>query len=49
MGYGSDRVAETMSVKVNTARAHTHNVYVKLDVHSREELMRLVDEAVARQ
>lgn len=49
MGYGSDRVAETMGVKVNTARAHTHNVYVKLDVHSREELMRLVDEAVARQ
>ena len=49
MGYGSDRIADTMQVKVNTVRAHTHNVYVKLDVHSREEVMRLVDAAVARQ
>ena len=49
MGYGSDRIADTMQVKVNTVRAHTHTVYVKLDVHSREELMRLVDDAVAKQ
>jgi DNA-binding CsgD family transcriptional regulator len=49
MGYGSDRIAETMGVKVNTVRAHTHNVYVKLDVHSREDLMRLVDAEVAKQ
>lgn len=49
MGYGSERIADTMQVKVNTVRAHTHNVYVKLDVHSREELMRLVDDAVAKQ
>lgn len=48
MGYGSDRMAQTMGVKVNTARAHTHNVYVKLDVHSRDELMKLVDDAVAQ-
>ena len=47
MGYGSERMAETMGVKVNTARAHTHNVYVKLGVHSREELMLLVDNVVA--
>ena len=38
-----------MGVKVNTVRTHTHNVYVKLDVHSREELMRLVDDEVAGQ
>lgn len=49
MGYGSDRIAQTMGVKVNTVRTHTHNVYVKLDVHSREELMRLVDDEVAGQ
>lgn len=47
MGYGSDRIAQTMGVKVNTVRTHTHNVYVKLDVHSREELMLLVDAQVA--
>lgn len=49
MGYGSDRIAEHLQVKVNTVRTHTHNVYVKLDVHSREELMKLVDGAVAHQ
>ncbi len=47
MGYGSDRIAQAMGVKVNTVRTHTHNVYVKLDVHSREELMVLVDAEVA--
>ena len=49
MGYGSDRTADHLGVKVGTVRTHTHNVYVKLDVHSREELMRLVDDAVACQ
>ena len=48
MGYGSDRVAETVGIKVNTVRVHTHNLYVKLDVHSREELMKFVDKEVAR-
>lgn len=48
MGYGGDRMAQTMGVKVNTVRAHTRNVYVKLGVHSRDELMKLVDDAVAR-
>lgn len=47
MGYGSERMAETLGIKVNTARAHTHNVYVKLEVHSREDLMLLVDDEVA--
>ena len=48
MGYGSDRVAETIGVKVNTVRAHTHNLYAKLYVHSREELMKLVDDAISQ-
>lgn len=48
MGYGSDRIADTLQVTVNTVRAHTRNVYTKLDVHSREEIMRLVDDQMAR-
>ena len=47
MGYGSERISETLGIKVNTVRAHTHNVYVKLEVHSREDLMLLVDDEVA--
>ena len=49
MGYGNERVAHTLGVKGGTARTHTHNVYAKLGVHTREQLMRFVDEAVARQ
>ena len=49
MGYGTDRVASEMGVSVNTVRVHTHNVYVKLDVHSRRELMELVDREVAHE
>jgi len=44
MGRGSDFIAEQLSVSWNTVRTHTHNVYVKLDVHSRQELITLVDE-----
>ncbi|MEE8716425.1 MAG: LuxR family transcriptional regulator [Coriobacteriales bacterium] len=48
MGYGSDRIASELGLSVNTVRVHTHNVYVKLDVHSRSELMEMVDADVAR-
>ncbi len=47
MGYGSDRIASELGVAVNTVRVHTHNVYVKLGVHSRDELMTLADRDVA--
>ena len=47
MGYGSDYIAATLGLSVNTVRVHTHNVYVKLGVHSRTELMELVDRDVA--
>lgn len=47
-GYSSERIADEIKIAVNTVRAHTRNVYVKLDVHSRDEIMRLVDEEIAR-
>lgn len=43
MGHGGDYIAEKLCVSWNTVRTHTHHVYVKLDVHSREELIELVD------
>lgn len=46
MGRGSDYIADKLQVSWNTARTHTHNVYVKLGVHSRQELIDLVDDAV---
>ncbi len=46
MGYGADAAAEHIGVSWNTVRTHTRNIYVKLDVHSRQELMDLVDARV---
>lgn len=48
MGYGSDRIADELGLSPNTVRVHTHSIYVKLDVHSRAELMDLVDADMAR-
>lgn len=44
MGYNSEAVAERLQVSWNTVRTHTRNVYTKIDVHSRQELMSMVDE-----
>jgi DNA-binding CsgD family transcriptional regulator len=43
MGRSSDFIAEQLVISWNTARSHVHNVYVKLGVHSRQELIDLVD------
>jgi DNA-binding CsgD family transcriptional regulator len=43
MGRSSDFISEQLCISWNTARTHIHNVYVKLDVHTRQELMDLVD------
>ncbi|MCD8207221.1 MAG: LuxR family transcriptional regulator [Bacteroidales bacterium] len=43
MGRGSDYIADELQIAWNTARSHTHNVYVKLNVHSRQELLDLMD------
>ena len=46
-GHGSAYIAETLFISQNTVRSHVHNLYGKLGVSSREELMRLAREAVA--
>lgn len=43
MGYDVPATAERLQVSKNTVRTHTRNVYAKLDVHSRQELIDLVD------
>lgn len=47
MGYNSSTTASKLSISWNTVRTHTRNVYGKLDVHSQQELIALVDEATA--
>ena len=38
-GYGGERIAEELCISYHTVRAHVRNIYRKLDVHSREELL----------
>ncbi|MBM6998961.1 helix-turn-helix transcriptional regulator [bacterium] len=46
-GRGSVYIAERLGVTLSTVYTHTRNLYRKLDVHSREELMGLVDKRLA--
>lgn len=46
MGRNGTYIAEQLGVSANTVRTHTRNVYTKLDVHSREELIDYVDQWV---
>lgn len=43
MGRGTDYIAEQLSISSNTVSNHIRNVYTKLGVHSRSELMDHVD------
>ncbi|MCL1891079.1 MAG: helix-turn-helix transcriptional regulator [Coriobacteriia bacterium] len=42
-GYSSSNIAEKLCVTWNTVRSHIQSVYAKLDVHSRHELIVLLD------
>lgn len=41
-GYTAEAIANNLSISANTVRTHVHNIYGKLDVHSRQELIDLV-------
>jgi DNA-binding CsgD family transcriptional regulator len=44
LGRGSENIAKRLNISLNTARTHTHNIYAKLDVHSRQELIEAVEQ-----
>lgn len=43
-GYSAKRTAELMNLTLNTVQSHTRKLYRKLDIHSRQELIDLVDQ-----
>ena len=43
MGYTKNAISERLGISDNTIRTHSRNVYTKLNVHSRQELMDLID------
>ena len=42
-GRGSQSISDALTISLYTTRAHTRNIYTKLDVHSRQELIDRVD------
>ncbi|MBS5451805.1 MAG: helix-turn-helix transcriptional regulator [Coriobacteriia bacterium] len=44
-GYGPSYLATILPIKENTIRSHVRNIYSKLEVRSRGELLELIDEA----
>ena len=42
-GYSLQRVSELDTVSMNTVKSHWKNVYRKLGVHTRQELIDLVE------
>ena len=38
-GYSANKIAETLYVSINTIKSHNKNIYRKLNVTSRKELM----------
>ena len=43
LGRSQKLIAQRLTISHNTVRTHTGNVYAKLDVHSREELIELIE------
>lgn len=44
-GRGSTYISEELFISVHTVKTHTKHIHEKLDVHSREELINLIDES----
>ena len=47
MGYTVQRIAEERGVSQNTVRTHTKGLYRKLDIHSKQEVIELVNARMA--
>ena len=45
-GYSLPSIGEELCVSVNTLKRHTSNIYAKMEIHTRQELIALVQEAL---
>ena len=47
-GYSVKSIAESLCISLGTVQSHLKSAYRKLEIHSRDELIRLVREREAR-
>lgn len=45
-GRSIDYIAQDLSISFNTAKSHIRHIYVKADIHSRQELLDLMDSEI---
>ena len=48
LGYNARRIAETLFVSFETVRSHTSGIYRKMAVHSKQELIDIVNESTSQ-
>ena len=44
-GYSAPAIASTLFISESTVRAHMRHIYEKLDIHTKQELLRAVEAA----
>lgn len=42
-GLGYKEIASALGVSLNTTRSHSRSIYSKLDIHSRSELISMIE------
>ena len=47
-GHTSAFIAETAGINPGTTKAHIAHIYQKLDVHSKDEMLALVEDRIAK-
>ena len=48
LGYSAKRIGEMLFISERTVQTHTRNIYRKLDVHTRQDVIDLVGAGVVR-
>lgn len=48
-GKNARYISEELGISMNTTKSHMRTLYAKIDIHSQQELIKLVDEAFERQ
>ena len=43
-GLSNERIAEELVISYHTVRAHVRNIYGKLEVHNRQELLERIED-----